>query len=178
MTAGDDVGRAVRRGGADHHLRRRDPGDVRVRDHAGEPGGERRDEAVEEGRLPAGFDRRAFLACYGMAECTLGISFSPLTASRKIVLLVMVVPIVGAVHAILHQGAEIDRFLDAVWMERGLSPNTLAAYRRDLSLYAAWPGRIEPPARTRAFIELAKARLGARRRADGGRTGAARAAAR
>ncbi|MDX1733113.1 MAG: fatty acyl-AMP ligase, partial [Halioglobus sp.] len=27
---------------------------------------------------PAGFDQRAFLACYGMAECTLGISFSPL----------------------------------------------------------------------------------------------------
>ncbi len=27
---------------------------------------------------PAGFDRCAFLACYGMAECTLGISFSPL----------------------------------------------------------------------------------------------------
>jgi DNA-binding transcriptional LysR family regulator len=31
-----------------------------------------------------------------------------------------------------------------------------------LSLYVAWPGRIEPPARTRAFIELAKARLAAR----------------
>jgi fatty-acyl-CoA synthase len=29
---------------------------------------------------PAGFDRRAFLACYGMAECTLGVSFSPLWA--------------------------------------------------------------------------------------------------
>lgn len=27
---------------------------------------------------PAGFDRRALLACYGMAECTLGVSFSPL----------------------------------------------------------------------------------------------------
>ena len=27
---------------------------------------------------PAGFDPRAFLACYGMAECTLAISFSPL----------------------------------------------------------------------------------------------------
>ena len=27
---------------------------------------------------PAGFDRRALLACYGMAECTLAISFSPL----------------------------------------------------------------------------------------------------
>lgn len=30
----------------------------------------------------------------------------------------------------------------------------------EVSLYAAWPGRLEPPARTRAFIELAKARLG------------------
>ncbi len=28
---------------------------------------------------PAGFDERSFLACYGMAECTLGISFSPLS---------------------------------------------------------------------------------------------------
>jgi fatty-acyl-CoA synthase len=27
---------------------------------------------------PCGFDRRAFTACYGMAECTLGVSFSPL----------------------------------------------------------------------------------------------------
>jgi fatty-acyl-CoA synthase len=27
---------------------------------------------------PYGFDRRAFTACYGMAECTLGVSFSPL----------------------------------------------------------------------------------------------------
>lgn len=28
-----------------------------------------------------------------------------------------------------------------------------------LALYAAWPGRMEPPAKTRALIELAKARL-------------------
>jgi integrase/recombinase XerD len=34
--------------------------------------------------------------------------------------------------------AVIDRFLDAVWIEDGLAANTLAAYRRDLSLYAAW----------------------------------------
>ena len=27
---------------------------------------------------PAGFNPKAFLACYGMAECTLGVSFSPL----------------------------------------------------------------------------------------------------
>ena len=32
----------------------------------------------------------------------------------------------------------IDRFVDAVWIEDGLAANTLAAYRRDLSLYAAW----------------------------------------
>jgi integrase/recombinase XerD len=34
--------------------------------------------------------------------------------------------------------AMIDRFIDAVWIEDGLAPLTLAAYRRDLSLYAAW----------------------------------------
>ena len=32
----------------------------------------------------------------------------------------------------------IDAFVDAVWLEDGLSKNTLEAYRRDLSLYAAW----------------------------------------
>ena len=34
--------------------------------------------------------------------------------------------------------ADIDRFLDALWIEDGLVPNTLAAYRRDLTLYANW----------------------------------------
>jgi integrase/recombinase XerD len=37
--------------------------------------------------------------------------------------------------------AEIDRFIDALWIEDGLAPLTLAAYRRDLGLYAAWLGR-------------------------------------
>jgi integrase/recombinase XerD len=32
----------------------------------------------------------------------------------------------------------IDRFVDAVWLEDGLSANTLAAYRRDLEALAAW----------------------------------------
>jgi integrase/recombinase XerD len=32
----------------------------------------------------------------------------------------------------------IDAFLDALWMERGLSRNTLQAYRSDLVRYAAW----------------------------------------
>ena len=34
--------------------------------------------------------------------------------------------------------SSIDSFIDALWLEDGLSKNTLAAYRRDLSLYAAW----------------------------------------
>ena len=33
---------------------------------------------------------------------------------------------------------DIDRFLDAAWMEQGLSRHTLAAYRSDLSGLAAW----------------------------------------
>jgi len=32
----------------------------------------------------------------------------------------------------------IDTFIDALWLEEGLSRNTLAAYRRDLALYSAW----------------------------------------
>jgi integrase/recombinase XerD len=38
---------------------------------------------------------------------------------------------------------EIDRFIDALWIEDGLAPLTLAAYRRDLGLFAQWLGR--PP---------------------------------
>ena len=34
--------------------------------------------------------------------------------------------------------AAIDRFVDAVWLEDGLSANTLAAYRRDLKALAQW----------------------------------------
>jgi len=32
----------------------------------------------------------------------------------------------------------IERFVDALWMERGLSQNTLSAYRSDLSKFAIW----------------------------------------
>ena len=37
-----------------------------------------------------------------------------------------------------HSQSSIDSFIDALWLEDGLSKNTLAAYRRDLSLYADW----------------------------------------
>ncbi|HEV2322258.1 MAG TPA: site-specific integrase, partial [Gammaproteobacteria bacterium] len=33
---------------------------------------------------------------------------------------------------------EVERFLDSMWSERGLSENTLAAYRADLSGLARW----------------------------------------
>ena len=32
----------------------------------------------------------------------------------------------------------LERYLDAAWMERGLSENTLSSYRRDLEAYAHW----------------------------------------
>jgi integrase/recombinase XerD len=38
----------------------------------------------------------------------------------------------------LESAAIIERFLDALWMERGLSENTLAAYRNDLTQLANW----------------------------------------
>ena len=39
--------------------------------------------------------------------------------------------------------SSIDAFIDALWLEDGLSNNTLEAYRRDLSLYAGWLGAQE-----------------------------------
>jgi integrase/recombinase XerD len=41
----------------------------------------------------------------------------------------------------------IDRFLDALWLEDGLSANTLSAYRRDLTLFA-----LSLPARSLASV--------------------------
>ncbi len=38
----------------------------------------------------------------------------------------------------MHPPDGIDAFIDALWLEEGLSANTLAAYRRDLALYARW----------------------------------------
>jgi integrase/recombinase XerD len=51
--------------------------------------------------------------------------------------------------------ASIDRFLDALWIEDGLSANTLAAYRRDLQGYADWLAANSP----RAIDETTEADL-------------------
>ena len=49
----------------------------------------------------------------------------------------------------------IDRFIDALWIEDGLAPLTLAAYRRDLSLYALW---LQQSA-AKAFVDSSEADL-------------------
>ena len=35
-------------------------------------------------------------------------------------------------------GSDIDAYMDGVWLRRGLSANTLAAYRRDLRAFGSW----------------------------------------
>jgi integrase/recombinase XerD len=41
----------------------------------------------------------------------------------------------------MDERAVIEAFADALWMERGLSPNTLAAYQSDLRAFAFWIDR-------------------------------------
>ena len=38
----------------------------------------------------------------------------------------------------------IDDFIDALWLEDGLSKNTLEAYRRDMRLFATWLEKKRP----------------------------------
>lgn len=40
----------------------------------------------------------------------------------------------------MSEDARIDAFIDALWMERGLAANTLAAYRTDLRHFVRWLG--------------------------------------
>ncbi|MGD9292641.1 MAG: site-specific tyrosine recombinase XerD [Gammaproteobacteria bacterium] len=52
--------------------------------------------------------------------------------------------------------AAIERFVDTVWMERGLSRNTLAAYRTDLTSLTKWlaeSGKTLEQARRRELLE-------------------------
>ena len=38
----------------------------------------------------------------------------------------------------LHEQQVIEKFIDHLWMENGLSENTLSAYRNDLAGFALW----------------------------------------
>ena len=60
-----------------------------------------------------------------------------LSAVVPVIVPAMVTEIVPAIVP-ADSAAAIARFIDALWIEDGLAPLTLAAYRRDLSLYAAW----------------------------------------
>ena len=43
-----------------------------------------------------------------------------------------------------HNERVIERFLDQIWMEKGLSDNSLAAYRLDLRTFAVWLAEARP----------------------------------
>ncbi|MDX1504914.1 MAG: site-specific tyrosine recombinase XerD [Spongiibacter sp.] len=43
-----------------------------------------------------------------------------------------------ALHASDEDRPVIDRYIDSLWLERGLSANSLESYRRDLSQWSAW----------------------------------------
>lgn len=48
----------------------------------------------------------------------------------------------------------IEQFMDAVWMERGLSENTLSAYRSDLKKFVAWLKLISNDVLSQQLIEV------------------------
>jgi integrase/recombinase XerD len=48
----------------------------------------------------------------------------------------------------------IDAFVDALWLEEGLAKNTLLAYRRDLSMLAAWLGKEDKTLQTACEVDL------------------------
>jgi len=75
--------------------------------------------------------------------------------------------------AIASSAASIDRFVDALWIEDGLAKNTLEAYRRDLTLYAAWlaagPGHALDATTETDLLAYAVARFEASKATSGNR---------
>ena len=57
---------------------------------------------------------------------------------------------------------EIERYIDAMWMEKGLSDNTLSSYRRDLRQFNDWLVKNKNSSVTRADRSSLQAYLGAR----------------
>jgi len=57
---------------------------------------------------------------------------------------------------------EIERYIDAMWMEKGLSDNTLSSYRRDLRQFNDWLVKTKHSSVTRADRSSLQAYLGAR----------------
>lgn len=57
---------------------------------------------------------------------------------------------------------EIERYIDAMWMEKGLSDNTLSSYRRDLRQFHDWLAVTQGSTIVRATRASLQAYLGAR----------------
>ena len=57
---------------------------------------------------------------------------------------------------------EIERYIDAMWMEKGLSDNTLSSYRRDLRQFHEWLVKNRNSSVLRADRSQLQAYLGAR----------------
>ena len=57
---------------------------------------------------------------------------------------------------------EIERYIDALWMEKGLSDNSLSSYRRDLRQFNDWLQQNRGSSVTRADRSALQAYLGAR----------------
>ena len=54
----------------------------------------------------------------------------------------------------------LDRFIDALWLEDGLAANTLAAYRRDLAQFADWLADTGPKGARAGFAPLVPEQAG------------------
>ena len=57
---------------------------------------------------------------------------------------------------------EIERYIDAMWMEKGLSENTLSSYRLDLRHYQNWLGKNQNTSLLKGGRSQLQAYLGAR----------------
>ena len=64
------------------------------------------------------------------------------------------------VDALIHP--EIERYIDAMWMEKGLSDNSLSSYRRDLRQFHEWLEKNRESSIIRADKSSLQAYLGAR----------------
>ncbi|MBK6737252.1 MAG: site-specific tyrosine recombinase XerD [Haliea sp.] len=58
--------------------------------------------------------------------------------------------------------ADLERYIDALWMEKGLSDNTLSSYRRDLTQFNDWLQRTEGGSIVEANRSSLQRYLGAR----------------
>ena len=62
----------------------------------------------------------------------------------------------------VHVHPEIERYIDAMWMEKGLSDNSLSSYRRDLRQFHEWLVKSKDSTIVRADRSSLQAYLGAR----------------